>query len=81
MAAGVRMPSKYRLGVKQRLAVIRHVETYGITPAVRRIDDNGDPAPRLSSIISVLERAAAVLPSNAAPLESEARLLDRWAAP
>jgi hypothetical protein len=47
MAADVRMPSKYRLRVKQRLAVIRHVKTYGSTPAVRRIDDNGDPAPCL----------------------------------
>lgn len=29
------IPTKYRLRVKQRLAVIRYVETYGIKPASR----------------------------------------------
>jgi hypothetical protein len=35
MASDVRIPGKYRLRVKQRLAVVRCVEIHGIKPAGR----------------------------------------------
>jgi hypothetical protein len=38
MASDVRIPSKYRLRVKQRLAVVHYVKAHGIKP-IRSIDD------------------------------------------
>src|SRR4029450_4437345 len=35
MASDVRIPTRYRLRVKQRLTVVRYVEIYGIKPASR----------------------------------------------
>src|SRR5712691_5838674 len=35
MASGIRIPSRYRLRVKQRLAVVQYVAGHGIKPASR----------------------------------------------